>query len=214
LEALNARFRDHTCKLFEKHGMVNLGYWVPMDNSDRKLIYLMAYPSREARDASWKAFMEDPEWQAVWKESERQGKLVEKVESLFLVATDYSPEMKPAVEGPRVFELRTYTAVPGRLGALNARFRDRTVALFQKHKIRSLGYWTLAKGQPGADGTLVYLLSHESREAAKEAFDRFREDPGWQQALKESEEKAGGPLTVSGGVKSEFLTATDYSPMR
>src|SRR5262245_47204249 len=60
LEALHARFRDHTCKLFEKHGMVNVGYWVPLDNPDGKLIYLLAYPNREARENSWKAFMADP----------------------------------------------------------------------------------------------------------------------------------------------------------
>ena len=53
LDALNARFRDHTCKLFEKHGMVNIGYWVPMTNTENKLVYLLAYPNREAREKSW-----------------------------------------------------------------------------------------------------------------------------------------------------------------
>ncbi len=91
LDALNARFRDHTCKLFEKHGMQNLGYWVPMDNPDNKLIYLLAYPSREAREKSWKAFMADPDWQKAYKASEVNGRLVAKAESLFLSATDYSP---------------------------------------------------------------------------------------------------------------------------
>jgi hypothetical protein len=88
LDALQARFRDHTCKLFEKHGMVNLGYWVPAENPDNRLIYILAYPSREARDKSWKDFMADPEWQAARKASEVGGKLVEKAENLFLKATD------------------------------------------------------------------------------------------------------------------------------
>ena len=61
LDALNARFRDHTLRLFEKHGIANIGYWMPIDNKDNKLTYLLAYPSREARDKSWKAFQADPE---------------------------------------------------------------------------------------------------------------------------------------------------------
>ncbi len=91
LDALHARFRDHTCKLFEKHGMQNIGYWVPVDNPDNKLIYILAYPSREAREKSWKAFMADPDWQKAYKASEVNGRLVAKAESLFLSATDYSP---------------------------------------------------------------------------------------------------------------------------
>ncbi len=65
LDALLARFRNHTTKLFEKHGMTNIGYWVPAENPDNKLIYIMAYPSKEAREKSWKAFGADPEWQKV-----------------------------------------------------------------------------------------------------------------------------------------------------
>src|SRR2546425_4189171 len=87
LEALNARFRDHTCKLFEKHGMVNLGYWTPLENPDNKLIYVLAYPDRAARDSSWKEFMADPEWKSVQKASEADGRLVTKVETFFMTAT-------------------------------------------------------------------------------------------------------------------------------
>ena len=111
LDALNSRFRDHTCKLFEKHGMVNIGYWLPMTNTDNKLVYLLAYPDREAREKSWKAFGADPDWQSAYKQSEKDGKLVAKAESIFLAATDFSPAIKPsAAAEPRVFELRTYTA--------------------------------------------------------------------------------------------------------
>ena len=91
LEALHARFRDHTIGLFEKHGMKNLHYWVPEPNDEGKLVYLLAYPSREAREASWKAFLADPEWIAAKEKSELGGKLVAKVESVFLTPTDYSP---------------------------------------------------------------------------------------------------------------------------
>jgi hypothetical protein len=91
-EALHTRFRDHTCRLFEKHGMTNIGYWTPTEGPgmDNTLVYLLAYPSREARDASWKAFLADPDWQAVYKESHKDGPLVSKVDSKFLAPTDYS----------------------------------------------------------------------------------------------------------------------------
>ena len=89
-----ARFRNHTVKLFAKHGMVNLGYWVPMDEKDgsaNRLVYILAYPSRAAREKSWEAFLADPDWIAAKTASEVNGTLVDKVESVFLTATDYSP---------------------------------------------------------------------------------------------------------------------------
>jgi hypothetical protein len=93
MEALHKRFREHTCKLFEKHGMTLVGFWSPLDRkaAEETLIYVLAFPSKEAADKSWQAFREDPEWQRVKTASERDGKLVERVESVFLSATDYSP---------------------------------------------------------------------------------------------------------------------------
>ena len=214
LDELHARFRDHTCKLFEKHGITNVGYWVPSENPENKLVYILSYPSREAREQSWKAFMADADWQKAWKASEVNGKLVEKVEQTFMTATDYSPEIAPSQNEPRVFELRTYTATPGKLGDLNARFRDHTVKLFAKHGMTNFGYWTPAEKEKGADDTLIYLLAHKSKEAAAASFKSFGGDPEWMQARKASEEKAGGSLTVKDGVKSVYLKATDYSPTK
>jgi len=93
-EALQSRFRDHTCAIFKKHGMENVGYWVPQDEKDGKggtLVYLIAFPSRDAAQKSWAAFRADPEWQKVAAESEKDGKLVKEVKSVFLDPTDYSP---------------------------------------------------------------------------------------------------------------------------
>ena len=214
LDALHARFRDHTCKLFEKHGMTNLGYFVPLDNPESKLIYFLAYPNREARDKSWKEFMADPDWVKAYKASEVDGKLVAKVDAPLLSATDYSPRAKAENVGNRVFELRTYTTEPGRLDALNARFRDHTVKLFAKHGMVNIAYWTPMKGQKGADDTLLYIIAHKSTDAAKASFDAFRQDPAWTAAHKASEEKAGGSLTAKDGVKSVFMKATDYSAVK
>ena len=92
LEALKARFRDHTVQIFKKHGMESVGYWVPEDPAMSKntLIYILAHPSREAADKNWKAFRDDPEWQKVRTESEAGGRIVEKVDSVFMDPTDFS----------------------------------------------------------------------------------------------------------------------------
>jgi hypothetical protein len=93
LDALNARFRDHTCKLFAKHGMECVGFWTPTsgENAENTLIYILAYPSKEACEASWKAFRDDPDWKAAKEASEKDGVLVGKVISTYLAPTDYSP---------------------------------------------------------------------------------------------------------------------------
>ena len=90
LDALLARFRDHTVALFKKHGITNIGYWVPTDNKENKLIYILAYPSREARGKAWKAFIADPNWKKAYKESTSEGKLVKRVVNDFLAGTDFS----------------------------------------------------------------------------------------------------------------------------
>ena len=93
LPALHRRFRDHTMELFARHGMTNVGYWTPQDSArhENTLVYMLAYPSRQAARDSWAAFSADPEWQRVRAESEANGKIVEKVESVFLDATEFSP---------------------------------------------------------------------------------------------------------------------------
>jgi hypothetical protein len=92
LPDLLARFRNHTTKLFEKHGMTNIGYWVPQDEprSKNTLVYILAYPSREAAKKAWDAFRQDPEWIKARDASEANGKIVEKVESVFLTPADFS----------------------------------------------------------------------------------------------------------------------------
>jgi hypothetical protein len=96
LDDLLRRFREHTTKLFEKHGIKNVAYWTPTDEplKGKTLVYILAHPSRDAATANWQAFRDDPEWQSVRDKSEANGKLVEKIDSTFMVLTDFSP--KPA----------------------------------------------------------------------------------------------------------------------
>lgn len=216
LDALNARFRNHTVKLFEKHGMENVGYFVPTgENKEEKLVYFLSYPNKAARDASWKNFIADPDWKKAAADSEKDGRLVKDVKVKFLTATEYSPALKIEKPGDRAFELRTYTTTKGNLGGLDSRFKDHTIKLFEKHGMTNLIYWHLAPGDKDADKMLIYLLAHKSEDAAKKSFDAFRMDPDWVAARKASEEKAGGSLTEpKGGVVSEFLKPTDYSPLK
>jgi len=96
LPDLLTRFRDHTIKLFDQHGLHSVAYWTPADEPDQSntLIYILRHPSREAAAANWKAFQDDPHWKSVKEKSEANGKLVEKVDSTYMVLTDFSPALK------------------------------------------------------------------------------------------------------------------------
>jgi len=122
-----------------------------------------------------------------------------------------APPTSPSLaRDSRCFELRTYVAAPGKFEALHARFRDHTNKLFVKHGMEIVGYWVPADADKGATNTLVYLLAHKSRDAAKKSWAAFINDPDWKKARADSE--VNGKLTDK--VESVFLTATDYSPMK
>ncbi len=215
LDALLTRFRDHTCKLFEKHGMTNVGYWVPVENPDRLLVYLLAYPDRAARDAAWKGFLADADWKKAAAASEVKGKLVGKIEEIYLTATDFSSAFTAAAGGAdRLFEMRTYTTTPGKLPDLHKRFLEHTTGLFEKHGMTNGGYFQMTAGQKGAEDTLLYFLAHKDAATAEKSWAGFRADPVWVAAKKASEEAAGGSLTVPDGVKSVFLKPVDFSPVK
>ena len=109
----------------------------------------------------------------------------------------------------KVYEMRTYTATEGKLDAVNARFRDHTLKLFEKHGMKNVGYWTPVEG-PMAGTTLVYILEHQSREAARASWAAFSKDPDWQKAKAESE--VNGRIVAK--AESVFMTATEYSPIK
>jgi hypothetical protein len=96
LADLLARFREHTVKIFDRHGMKSIAYWTPVDEPEKSntLIYILYHPSREAAAANWKSFGDDPEWKSVHDKSEANGKLVDKVDSTFMTLTDFSPRLR------------------------------------------------------------------------------------------------------------------------
>ena len=111
--------------------------------------------------------------------------------------------------GNRVYEIRTYTTPPGKLEALKTRFRDHTIRIFNKYDMKSVGYW-VPQDAPLKDNTLIYILSHESREAAAKSWASFRADPEWVKAKADSEKD--GALTTK--VESVFADPTDFFAAR
>jgi NIPSNAP len=109
----------------------------------------------------------------------------------------------------KVYEMRTYTAPDGKLANLQARFRDHTIRIFNKHGMKSVGYW-VPQDAPAKDNTLIYIISHDSREAAKKSWAAFGADPEWKKVSAESQ--VDGPIVAK--VVSVFMDATDYSPIK
>jgi hypothetical protein len=109
----------------------------------------------------------------------------------------------------RVFELRTYTSPDGKLGDLQARFRNHTTALFQKYGITNIGYW-VPQDAPLSQNTLVYMIAYPNRAEAKKRWAEFQADPDWRKALTASQ--VNGPLQNK--VESLFLDPLDFSPMK
>jgi NIPSNAP len=112
-------------------------------------------------------------------------------------------------QNSRVFELRVYHTYPGRLPALESRFRDHTITIFNRHHISSVGYW-VPQDSPQKDNTLIYIVAHESRESAKRNWAEFSADPEWQQVSKASE--ADGKTVEK--VDSTYMDPTDFSQIK
>jgi hypothetical protein len=190
--ALIKRFQEHTTRIFEKHGMENIAYFLPTsDEQKNDLIYILAYPSIEAREASWKAFMADPEWQKVAEESQKDGKIVASVDANFMkIEPELTEILKLNAQNPaRAFELRSYYCFPGRYPNIVNRFRDHTRALFEKHGMENIAYWgTVDKDQKQPH--LIYLLAYPSEAARKESWGTFGKDPVWIAAKEASEADA------------------------
>ena len=112
-------------------------------------------------------------------------------------------ELVQAQRGGKVFELRTYTTAEGKLPNLNARFRDHTMRIFERHNMENIAYWVPEE----IPNQLIYIIAHDSRQAAQENWNGFRNDPDWPGVV-----EASGVGRVQ--VESVFMTATDYSPLK
>jgi hypothetical protein len=214
MPTLLERFRDHTCALFQKHGIEMIGAWTPADpaKDGDNLYYVVRFPGAEAGKAAWAAFRADPEWIKVKADSEARadGPLTARVESTDLAPTDYSPPL-PTLTGSHVYELRTYVTNPGKLDGLDARFRNHTLKLFERHGMINLPYWHPVDPEQGAGTTLIYFVAHASREAAAKSWADFVNDPEWKAVRAESEKE--GAFLVRGPA-SVYLVPVDFSPLK
>lgn len=206
LDDLLNRFRNHTLRLFEKHGMENIGYWVPSEGNEQVLYYVLGYPDKAAREASWKSFVNDPEWQEVARRSELNGKIIEKITSRFMTLnTSLTPAInRGTTEATRLFEMRTYDCYPGKYPDLIQRFKDHALALFEKHGMTNVMYFDTD------DGSLLYFRTHKNAETAKRSLEGFRSDPEWIK-VRDDSEKDGKIVKNMDGL---FLKPVDFSALR
>lgn len=220
LPDLHARFRDHTMKLFEKHGMENIIYWNVSegtkqdgDDKDNMMIYVIAHKDEAAREASWQGFLSDPDWKAAAAKSEENGKILAKApEAILMREVDFSaadePVNKDSDAPARLWELRQYNDGPERVPHTVDRFASGEDKIFSKHGMQTVKFWTATD-----NSAFIYLLAHKDREAANASWKGFMSDfPKFM-----SEYRASHPDALIGGGKGNdvrFLIPTDYSPRK
>lgn len=205
------RFKNHTIKLFNKHGIKSVAYFIPADTVQNSLTFILQYPSEQSRDILWNQFANDPEWKAAAAKSEANGKLVAKVDQTFMtMANELSTKVaKTKKKEKKIFELRIYTCLPDRLDALTLRFRDHTRTLFERHGMQNIVYWkSLEKN--GQQPKLIYLLAHKSEKTAKASFESFVADADWIKARDASE--ASGKIVQN--IESIYFKALPFSPLQ
>jgi hypothetical protein len=202
------RFQNHTRTLFAKHGIESVAYFLSEEQPDKQLTFIIGYPTAAERDIRWGNFANDPEWKAVAKASEANGPIVQKVDQVFMVWGKGLNSRK--ISRPSgIFQLRTYHLLPGRLDAIQARFRDHTQALFEKQGLSNYPYWITVEKE-GVQSKLVYYIGHQSKEEFNAAFGRFVADPEWVRVRDASE--ASGKIVEK--IDSHFYTALPFSPMK
>ena len=202
------RFQNHTRTLFPKHGIESVAYFLSETQPEQQLTFILGYPSAAERDIRWGNFANDPEWKAVAKASEANGPIVQKVDQVFMVwAKGLNSAKAPRPSG--VFQLRTYHLLPGRLDAIQARFRDHTQALFEKQGLSNYPYWITVEKE-GVQSKLVYFIGHQNKEEFNAAFGRFVADPEWIKVRDASE--VSGKIVEK--IDSHFYTALPFSPMK
>ncbi|MDN3202938.1 NIPSNAP family protein [Algoriphagus sediminis] len=208
LEDLIARFENHTFSIFERIGMENIAYFLPVDNQENTLIYILGYPDKASRDRLWEQFLNDAEWTEAYQKSTENGALVKRIEETFMVlAPGLNQLPKPLPSG--VIQMRTYHCFDDKLFDLQRRFKDHTQELFERQGLRNYLYWVTDE-EDGSQSKLVYLLGHRNQMAFDEAFQNFLKDPDWIKARDESE--ANGKIVEK--VDAVMLKTLPFSPIK
>ena len=202
LPALNDRFANHTIGFFRQYGVGMMGFWTDEIGVSNQLTYITTFDTMADREAKWAEFGSDTKRQQIFAETEVNGPLVALVENTFMRLTPYSPS--PQLSS-KVQELRVYDTLPGRLPALHDRFANHTMALFERHGIQNVAYWT---EDVGTNNRLVYMLGYESLGDREKSWASFGADSDWKKAREASE--ADGSIVRRS--RHRIMRLTDYSP--
>ena len=208
------RFREHTDRLFKKHGLQVVGYWTPTEGPSKKrrrFIYVLKHNSRYDAYLNWVSFSNDKEWERVLDQPKFQGLLALKPESLFMQASEFSGMIDDNKITPGgIYELRTYVANPGKLKSAEEKYTKNIVNLLQRHGIKDLFGWR-AFDLPESKNTFIRLLHHPSEKEAVLNWKSFINDNEQKNFPLNQEDKkpllAFPPETI-------MLKSTDFSPLK
>ncbi|MGL4632606.1 MAG: NIPSNAP family protein [Leadbetterella sp.] len=204
------RFRTHTTKLFEKHGMENIAYWVNIEKDTLDLYYIVAHKSIASKDSSWKAFVSDKEWIKVRDDSEKAGKIVKQIYSIPLrVQPEFDQVSYFNAPSPAIFEMRSYTMNPEKFNAAIQRLKNHSMEIFAEVGIKSVFYFQTIEST-GKQPKLIYFLAHQSKKAAEISWQNFQNSERWQKIYAETEKD--GKLIEK--IDQTYLKATDFSKIK
>jgi len=208
LVSLNENFAKTTIPLFNRHGIRSFGYWTEEIGTNNRLVYIVEFDDFRHREEAWASFRGDVDWQAHMRSLNQIGPpVVQRIYNTILVPTVYSPNSPKGGNG-LVYELRQYDTDPGHIPALNERFSNVTLRLFETYGIYNIGYWT---EDIGVSNRLDYILAYESLQQRQAAWAAFGQDPEWQETIRKCRE-LGRPIVNT--VHNSILRPTDYSPLR
>ena len=212
IDAVLERFRDTVEPVRRKHGITTVGYWSAAGTTNGgTFAYLMAAASKEALQKQEKAFGADADFRNGYAASNKKhGKTVDQIVALPLVVDvtaklDFIPS-----KSPRVFDLRIYSVLPGKLDAFRNRWRDYAVPIYERHGLHSLGWWVAEKKNADRQDQFVVLLAGESLDAMQKSIGDYHKDAEWQRVEKETERDG----KLRSGVEAFKLRATDFSALK
>ena len=212
MDGVIERFRDTVEPVRQKHGIQTVAYWsAPGTTNGGTFAYLMAAAIKEELQKQEKAFGADPDFQKGYAASNRKhGKTVDTIVALPLIVDATAKFDFAASNKTRVFDLRVYSVLPGKLEAFRNRWRDFGVPIYAHHGLHSVGWWVAEKKDSGGNDQFVCLLAGESVQGIQKSIGEFHQDAEWQSAEKETEKDG----KLRGGVTTHKLIATDFSPLQ
>ena len=199
LGAVLERFRETVEPVRQKHGIKTVGYWsAPGTTNGGTFAYLLTAVSQEELHKRETAFGADPQFKAGYAASnQKHSKTVDQILTLPLTVDAMAKFDFTASQKPRVFDLRIYSILPGRLDAFRNRWRDQAVPIYERHGLHSIGWWVAEKKDVDGNDQFVCLLAGETLDAIQKSIGAFHKDADWQRVEKETERHGNLRLAVA-----------------